>query len=721
MSRLGRDAWPGGPARPATGAVGTRFVLVLLAFVLIVAGSIGSPREASAALDPDPVTLQLDVVDPALPARSDTVTLRGTVRNVSAEPIDEAQVVLWRRRTPLTTPAELRDLAGSATNEVTGQQMWLEGAYAELPAEQPWAPGETRPFEITTPVEAFGFPATPGAYLIGAQVVGRHGGRTLSTLGQGRALLPLGAQEPAGTPGTNAIVSAVLLSSTPSMVRPGLFTDDHLAQEVGPDGRLTALLAAAEREHMSWLIDPSLLDELTAMAAGYRVRVGDAEEPGGGAEAAGQWLAAYARLDRARGYQVPYAIPDLTMLQRADLGDVTRRAQAAARGVEGTVGLPLVAYAARGALSNEAIGLADGLEPVAILAATTDANGGLVAPIGHTPIINFAPTETPGLLESPVQARQRMLAESLLTAQTESGSTTVRLLTTSAAAAADDMAQAPWLSRSSLPDLLTREPLSWSAQLPYDETERAAELSETNVLRLREVVQDYGAVSDMVVDEVYAAWLDASTARTASSWWRGDPEGFTRFAEPHVAAANELWQGQAVELTAQRSVIMSGQSGSFPMTVTNKLDHPVRVILTFESFQPQRLSIPAMSDVIVPARQGVTVNVQPAAVGNGPVRVSAQVTAPGGRPVSKRVWLTVEATNFGRVGWIIVVASGVVLIATTALRIRQVRRERMAARRAAPDVHQTPPVVKIDRPPLDTSKAGSSIDRDNAPDGGEPR
>jgi hypothetical protein len=161
-----------------------------------------------------------------------------------------------------------------------------------------------------------------------------------------------------------------------------------------------------------------------------------------------------------------------------------------------------------------------------------------------------------------------------------------------------------------------------------------------------------------------------------------------------------------VELTAQRSVIMSGQSGSFPMTVTNNLDQTIRVSLNFESFQPQRLSIPVMPDIVIPPRQGATVNVQPHAVGNGPVRIWAQVTTPGGRPVSKRVWLTVEATNFGRVGWIIVVASGIVLIATTALRIRQVRRERQAARRAAPDVHGTPPVVRIDPAP----SAGDKID-----------
>ncbi len=702
----------------------------MLTFLLVVAGALGAPQPAYAQDDLPPVDVHLTGLDPALPSRSDTLTIRGTARNTSSEPIDSAQVVLWRHRSSLTDLEDLRTVAGQTPESVNGYQLWTEGAYRRLaPEQQTWAPGETRTFELSVPMSAFSFVRTSGAYLIGAQVVGRHGGRTLSTLGQARVLLPLGPVGSAATEGTNTVASAVLLSSQPSMIEPGVFADHHLADELAPDGRLTVLLRSAQRDQVSWLVDPSLLDELRAMADGYVVRTPDGDQEGPGSDAAGRWLEAYGRLDPARGFRLPFAIPDLTLLQRIGLADVVRRA-ATTTDNQAADGLPLLVYSAGGALDNEAVALAESLGPAAILASGADARGALIAPVGTAPIINFSPGSTSGgpgpePAQSLVQTRQRMLAESFLAANTESGSTTVRVITNAEAAEADVAAQAPWLRRTTLTNLLTETPVDWDRQLAYGDADRVAELTEPQVAALQEIVKGYGPFIEMLAEGEDTSRMAAATmARAASSWWRDDRQGFDRYAAPQLQAARQLWNGQSVELTAQRSVIMSGQSGSFPMTVTNNLDQPIRVTLTFESFQPQRLSIPAMPDLIIPANQGVTVNVQPKAVGNGPVRISAQVTTPGGTPVSKRVWLTVEATNFGRVGWIIVVASGIVLIATSALRIRQVRRERQAGRRVAPDVHTTPPVVTIDRsdpPPVGPDAAEEQpVVQDRSPEGAAP-
>lgn len=704
MSSLCRDTWPGGRVRPATGFLGLRAGLWLLALLLVVTGATGVPRPAYAVHDNPPVEVRLESLDPEVPARADTVTVRGTARNTSDQPITAAQIVLWRHRPGMVDLPDLRAVTGQDPDQVRGAQLWIDGAYQRLTTDEAdtWAPGETKSFQLAAPVNAFGFARASGAFLMGVQVVG-HLDQGVSTLGQARMLLPLGPTQAATTGGTNTIASAVMLSSRPSMTEPGVFVDDHLAAEIAPEGRLSALIRSAGRDRVSWLIDPALLDELTVMAQGYTVRTPDGDRPGGGQEAAAAWLGAYAQLDRTRGYRLPYAIPDVTLLQRVDLGSVAHRSLAAAQRTPGIGELPLISYSAGGMIATDAVPLAETGNPVAILASTADVPGALLAPIGRAPIINFSPATTAGgpgpePSQSTVQTRQRMLAESFLTAHTESGATTVRVLTTAEAAEADATAEAPWLRRATLSELLSQPPLSWSEELSYGDAQRAAELTQPEVDALREIVQAYRSYTEMLVDEeATSRTTDAAMARTASSWWRSDPAGFDRFATPQVAAAKRLWAGQAVELTGQRSVIMSGQSGSFPMTVTNHLNQPVRVTLTFESFQPQRLSIPPMTDIIVPAGQGVTVNVQPHAVGNGPVRISSQVTTPGGTPVSRRVWMTVEATNLGRVGWIIVVAAGIVLIATTALRIRQVRRERQAARRAAPDAPPAESVIKINR------------------------
>lgn len=706
----------------------------LLALLLMLAGVAGIPPAAYAVADPRPVIVDLEAVEPALPARDGTITLRGTATNRSEEPITAAQVVFWRRTPAITDGTELTTLTNQEPSEVHGAQVWgTETSYRRLTGDQKpvWEPGEALSFEVAAPVADLSFAPASGVFLIGVEVVGELGQRPLITLGLSRSMVPLGADGVAATTGTNRVVSAVLLSSRPSMISPGVFRDDHLAGELAPRGRLTQLLAAASRDDVSWLIDPALYQEITTMAAGYRVE-GQSEPDPAGQQHAVRWLSDFGQLNRDNGYRAPFALPDVSMLARHDLTGIMDRAVAAGEQMDRIADLPLLVYVEGGLIDPDALPLAEAGAPVAILAANPDARRALLSPIDAVPLIDYSADTTeggPGPEPSAgeVQVRQRMLSQSFLAAVQEPGATTVRVINTGGAAVADPIANAPWVRRATVGALLSEPPADWSTLMPYGEQAQGEELGPEQVENLREIIRSYDRFADMLVDpEPTEDEIAAALARSASSWWRGDPAGFDAFIGPMTEAVRPLWSGQAVSLTAQRSVLMSGQSGSFPITVTNRLTRDVRVTLTFESDQPQRLSIPPMPNVVVGSGQSVTVNVQPQAVGNGPVGVSGLATTPDGTPVSKRLWLTVEATDLGRVGWIIVVASGIVLLAATMLRIRQVRRERadttppdrpMTSEASEPaekpgpsetpgpsdvplpdpTVHPTPPVVTIDR------------------------
>ncbi|WP_425310609.1 DUF6049 family protein [Ammonicoccus fulvus] len=691
-----------------------RFRLVvefLLAFVLVALGSLGplgsAPPAHADETPPSPVSIHVQSLVPELPGRDDTVTIRAVASNDSDQPITQAQAVFWRSRPGMRSLSDLRDTVGSPPRDVSGAQIWTEGAYQSLTTNNQsptWQPGEIRTFEVRAPVDSLGFPDAAGVYLVGAQVVGRLGGAPLGTQGQTRLLLPLAAEDapvnavPAAP--ANTVISAVILSSRPSMTEPGVFVDDHLAEELQPTGRLAQLLAAARRPEVSWLVDPALIEELTAMADGYVVRSANGEAPGAGQLAAREWLVEFDRLDTGRGFRVPFAVPDASMLQRADLAEVMTRADAAAGRLSDIAQLPLIAWSNDGIVDEAGIALEEEAEPRAILTSSPLASPALLEPLGTAPLINYTAATTAGGPEpgpsSQAHVRQRMLAESFLISLSEPGATTVRVIDTAEAAAADGGPDPSWTVRRTLPDLLQTRPAAWSGELAYAEPHRENELTEPRVEVLREVATNYQAYLRMLVDpEPASRTMDAALARSASSWWRVDQAGFDTYADPQVAAVDRLWSGQAITVTAQPSVLMSGQSGSFPMTVTNRLDQAVSLRLTFESFQPQRLSIPDM-ELEVGANQSVTVNVQPLAAANGPVRISAWATSPDGTAVSKRVWMTVEATDLGRVGWIIVIASGIVLLAATALRIRQVRHER---RRAFDDHPARRPARAITEPP----------------------
>ena len=61
-------------------------------------------------------------------------------------------------------------------------------------------------------------------------------------IGRTRAFVPVVSGKPASK---LTMTTIVVLNSRPSLVRKGVFSDDHLAAEVGENGRLTALLKAA--------------------------------------------------------------------------------------------------------------------------------------------------------------------------------------------------------------------------------------------------------------------------------------------------------------------------------------------------------------------------------------------------------------------------------------------------------------------------------------------
>lgn len=106
----------------------------------------------------------------------------------------------------------------------------------------------------------------------------------------------------------------------------GVFTDEQLAGEVGPGGRLDRALRVAElvagKIRLTLLVDPDLLDSLAVMASptGYRVRVGADTVPGTGGRLAAAWLTRLKALKSQHDVVLTaYADPDVNAVTRAGL------------------------------------------------------------------------------------------------------------------------------------------------------------------------------------------------------------------------------------------------------------------------------------------------------------------------------------------------------------------------------------------------------------------
>ena len=71
---------------------------------------------------------------------------------------------------------------------------------------------------------------------------------------------------------------------------------------------------------------------------------------------------------------------------------------------------------------------------------------------------------------------------------------------------------------------------------------------------------------------------------------------------------------------------------------------------------------------------------------NGIVPVTAQLMTESGRPIGRPFDIEVQVTQNGTTGWAIAIAAGIVLVATSFLRIRQVAKERGKTGSAEPGV-----------------------------------
>ena len=118
-----------------------------------------------------------------------------------------------------------------------------------------------------------------------------------------------------------------LLDTPHRTLESNVFTDETLAGEVGPGGRLNRALRVAElvagKVRLTLVIDPDLLDSLAVMAAptGYRVqKAGGGTVAGTGGQLAAAWLA---RLKAVRAEHdvvlTAYADPDVNAITRAGL------------------------------------------------------------------------------------------------------------------------------------------------------------------------------------------------------------------------------------------------------------------------------------------------------------------------------------------------------------------------------------------------------------------
>lgn len=676
-----------------------------LALFAGLAGVLGlTTTPTAAAAEPEALaTITLTSVSPALPSRDGTITLRGRVTNTSKDPLVRPQALLWRDQSPITDADALDSALGSASNSPLGSRLVEPGAYQNLytPDEPDLAPGRSATFTVSAEVSALALAPTDGVYLVGVHVT--QNGVPVA-VARSRVFVPVLSSQPERTLRTATLV---VLDSRPSWLGPGLLLDDHLARDVAPDGRLRVLMDAAARAGASYAVDPALVAELETMRGGYAVRDADGgTTPGRGQADAARWLADLGRLRAAHdGYRLLFGSPDVAALARARQTDVLEAAEDAGARVEATEDLPLLVLPAGGAANAATLEAAAGLDPRAVLLSdsATRGAGPLLQSDGGVPVLAYTagglgggPGPDPS--GDPVHIRQRSLATSWVqtTGAEGDGAAQVHLVRTRAQAASTGQSDPPWAEATPLRTLLDRTPERWDGDLRYPGSAADDELTPAQLAGVDRLAAAQRTWSDLLADADAAdAMADAAVARAASASWRGQRGAGAAYLEPQQASLDTRLNEQVRISSSPRVSTVAQQGVEFPITIRNDLaplgdggtDDPaaIRVRLVFESDNPSRLLVKTIAEDTIGTLApdtGFTGNAEVTARANGTVPVVAQLYTESGRKVGRPVPIEVRVTQNGTTGWAIAVVAGVVLIASTTWRIRQVSRERARAEAA---------------------------------------
>lgn len=694
----------------------------LLALPLLLA----SPT-ARAAEPESWARVSIDAISPALPDRDEPdqkITISGRITNTSDIELSNLQIASWRSLDPIETAEGMTRALDSAANDPLGARALDGSIYVNVPSEsdRTLEPDESTTFTISATLAQLELPDIDGVYLVGVHLRGRTDpvGPDV-TVGRGRVFLPVVSTAPEQKVRQTSIV---VLTSRPSLLRTGVFVDDHLVDELAGDGRLTRLLTAAGADGTSFVIDPALVQEVQTMVGDYRVQQSDGStREGTGAAAAQSWLTRLTALVRSGdGFRLPYGNPDLAALVHNDQTDLLADAAEAGTEVPVTRSLPLLILPGNGTADEETVQAAAALKPAAILLSDatlrTDTDSPVLdGPDGAATLVRYTAGASaggpgPAPRSTPAKVQQRMLSDTWIAARSApagSPAGRVRLVTApSQTAGADNEISAPWFATATLTQLLTATPVTWSGEYRYTDKAAAAELSPAELDATQRMTSQFGTYQQLLVDSTSAEReADIALPRTVSVTWRDERPAFRRYT---AAVSDHLSDvlTDGVEVSVTSKVTTTGRSGTFPITVVNNLPasadpevNTIKVRIVFTSATSQRLTVAPLDVPPVAAGQTNTQIAQVQAETNGTIQVRARLETVQGEAVGRTEPVQVTATQAGTTGWLIAIGAGLVLVGGTALRIRQVARERGAQ-------EQEPEPLPVSRPAGQSGDIGDS-------------
>jgi Family of unknown function (DUF6049) len=706
--------WLAATLRRRTLSVAAAFVTAALAAAPAVHAAPAAHAQGAAT---GGLSIKINAMDPSVARAGATVNLRGTITNRTRQTQAGLEVQLYTSATRFIPRDDLKSYMSR------GEAAGLTPAGDRFLVAASMAPGSTVSWSASFQVSAEGI-STFGVYPVTAQL---QAGATLGVLSSDHTLLPYwpGSRTAANLQSRLKISWLWPLVDQPHHRACTALTDNSLAADLGPDGRLSALLAAGsghEDADLTWMIDPALLSDVATMSSRYQVGgqpncTGAVSEPA--SQAAQGWLAGLRKVTAAQPTEfTPYANVDMPALVHQGLTkDLT-----AAYQLGDTVGNSVL----RGTFGHKIAWPAGGTADLSVLTnlAAVDHIGTVVLTSSEMPVLadagSFQPDDAvtkvrvaglpmnvllsdstlTGVLRAgntssgslpkstEFDVRQRFLAETaMIAAEAPESARTIVVAPpydwSPSQALADDLlgetASAPWLapaplaSLSSAPDTqrgVARQPLPSTKKSP-------GELSADYLNQVRTTGNDLAAYQSMLYKPSpgYVRFVSEAMIATESAAWRGDGtsrgESLIDSLSGYIESAEKR-----VEIITSAQVPMGGSSGLVPFTIQNGLQHQtiqVKVVVNVDNTpgRTSQLTVGHFQDLLtIPPQQTRLVKLPVSAAPQGSTVIHVSLAAADGTPLPSvgHAKLTVLSTRYGRAILFLIGAAIGVLVLTSVFR-----------------------------------------------------
>jgi hypothetical protein len=667
------------------------------------------------------LTISIDAVNPSYATPTSTVTVSGTLTNDTGSPLQGIQVQLLSAQQWFTTRADMDSYATGSNLAYIFPQPEFDATHA-LPGTL--HSGATVRWSASFSAAAAGY-SSFGVYPLAAQAEYADG----TPIAADRTFLPFWPGKNSAHPLGTAWIWPLIDQPQRNPCQQTLATNS-LNSSLSSGGRLGTLLAVgqqwAQRDHLTWAVDPALLSDAKLMTHNYAVG-GDASCTGSPHKAASK--AAISWLTKLRTgtandpmFLTPYADADVSALSHAGLDDDLKTAYQLGESVahrilsrpfgingesSGDGGAPAIAWPADGVADTSVLTslASDGrISSVVLnssempstdapydnaLGATTTLSGGsmpvLLADSSLTGVLGSAPAGSPAGAQ--FAAEQDFLAQTaMISAEAPFYKTTRTLVIApplswdpSTAEASRFLAltnSVPWLREVPLSTLAAAaSKLTAHKSLP---TYRVGsdELSSGYLAQVRSVDSMLALYEDLISQPSadLLRTLNEAVIATESAAWRGAGASAGSHALTKLKAY--LQDGtHSVRILTGTNLLLAGESGPAQISVQNtgQLPVQVRVMAIPESTQ---LSVGDIDEVItVPPDNTRPVRMTLHSSGIGTTTLQLQLETKHELPMTWTAQsLSVQVTRYGRALLVLIGAAlGVLVLASVARRVRRWR------------------------------------------------